>query len=117
MPEDSVLEIIANGAWSGGKVIDNSIYEQRGMVFKGGIPVTNETIEDRIGVLFEDDLGIRGNTNDTNADSHAVQVTCRGELAHPLGEPPRNGNPWGGNESNDSNNDQKQAKAGARTHE
>ena len=50
MPEDSVLEIIANGAWSGGNVVDNSIYEQKGMVFKGGIPVTNKTIEDRIGV-------------------------------------------------------------------
>jgi 3-oxoacyl-[acyl-carrier-protein] synthase III len=47
---DSVLEIIAYGAWNGGKVVDNSIYEEKGLSFKGGIPVTNETIEERIGV-------------------------------------------------------------------
>ena len=50
MPRDSVLEIIAYGAWSGGTLVDNSQYQQRGMVFKGGIPVTNKTIEERIGV-------------------------------------------------------------------
>ena len=47
---DSVLDIIAYGAWNGGKVVDNSIYEKKGLSFKGGIPVTNETIEERIGV-------------------------------------------------------------------
>ena len=50
MALDSVLEIIAYGAWNGGKVVDNSIYEEKGLSFKGGIPVTNETIEERIGV-------------------------------------------------------------------
>ncbi len=44
------MEIIAHGAWNGGKVVDNSIYEKRGLAFKGGIPVNNETIEERIGV-------------------------------------------------------------------
>jgi hypothetical protein len=47
---NSVLEIIAHGAWNGGKVVDNSIYEDKGLSFKGGIPVTNETIEERVGV-------------------------------------------------------------------
>jgi 3-oxoacyl-[acyl-carrier-protein] synthase III len=50
MPRDSVLEIVAYGAWNGGTLVDNSQYEQRGMVFKGGIAVTNATIEKRIGV-------------------------------------------------------------------
>jgi 3-oxoacyl-[acyl-carrier-protein] synthase III len=49
MPE-SVINIIAHGAWNGGTLVDNSIYENREMVFKGGIPVTRETIEERIGV-------------------------------------------------------------------
>jgi 3-oxoacyl-[acyl-carrier-protein] synthase III len=47
---DSVLEIVAYGAWNGGKLVDNSVYEQRGMSFKGGIPVNDKTIEERIGV-------------------------------------------------------------------
>jgi 3-oxoacyl-[acyl-carrier-protein] synthase III len=47
---DTVLEIIAQGAWNGGDLIDNSIYENQGMTFKGGIPVNNKTIEERIGV-------------------------------------------------------------------
>ena len=47
---DFVLDIIAQGAWNGGTLVDNSIYENKGMVFKGGIPVTRETIEERIGV-------------------------------------------------------------------
>ena len=47
---DTVLEIIAQGAWNGGHLVDNSIYENRGMTFKGGIPVNNHTIEERIGV-------------------------------------------------------------------
>jgi 3-oxoacyl-[acyl-carrier-protein] synthase III len=50
MGKDSVLEIIAQGAWNGGARVDNEVYENRGMVFKGGIPVTAKTIEDRIGV-------------------------------------------------------------------
>ncbi len=47
---DTVLEIIAQGAWNGGKRVDNSIYEGKGMMFKGGIPVNNKTIQERIGV-------------------------------------------------------------------
>ena len=50
MTADTVLEIIAQGAWNGGDLIDNSIYENQGMTFKGGIPVNNKTIEERIGV-------------------------------------------------------------------
>jgi 3-oxoacyl-[acyl-carrier-protein] synthase III len=47
---DTVLEIVAYGAWNGGTLIDNSIYEEKGLVFKGGIPVNTRTIEERIGV-------------------------------------------------------------------
>jgi 3-oxoacyl-[acyl-carrier-protein] synthase III len=47
---DFVLDIIAQGAWNGGTRLDNSIYENKGMLFKGGIPVNRETIEERIGV-------------------------------------------------------------------
>ena len=50
MAVDTVLEIIAQGAWNGGKLVDNSIYEDKGLLFKGGIPVNNKTIEARIGV-------------------------------------------------------------------
>ncbi len=48
--ETSVLEIVAYGAWNGGTVVDNSIYEKMGLSFKGGIPVTGKTIEERMGV-------------------------------------------------------------------
>ena len=47
---DSVLKIIGYGAWNGGTLVDNSIFEKRGMSFKGNIPVNSKTIEDRIGV-------------------------------------------------------------------
>ena len=50
MSQMAVLDIIASGAWNGGTRVDNSIYENSGMVFKGGIPVTGPTIEERIGV-------------------------------------------------------------------
>ena len=50
MALDSVLDIIAYGAWNEGKPVDNSFYEQKGLSFKGGIPVNNKTIEERIGV-------------------------------------------------------------------
>ena len=50
MAAHSVLEIIAQGAWNGGTVVDNSGYVGRGMVFKGDIPVNPETIEERIGI-------------------------------------------------------------------
>ena len=47
---NSVLEIVAYGAWNGGSVVDNSIYEKKGLAFKGGVPVTNRSIEERMGV-------------------------------------------------------------------
>jgi 3-oxoacyl-[acyl-carrier-protein] synthase III len=50
MAKDSVLEIIAQGAWNGGTPVDNAVYTDKGMAFKGGIPVTPQTIEERIGV-------------------------------------------------------------------
>ena len=50
MAADTVLEILAQGAWNGGALVDNSIYENKGMTFKGRIPVNNQTIEERIGV-------------------------------------------------------------------
>ncbi len=50
MSNDSVLEIVASGAWNGGTVVDNSIYEQKQWQFKGGIPVNHKTIEERMGV-------------------------------------------------------------------
>ena len=50
MSQPAILDIIASGAWKGGTRVDNSIYENRGMFFKGGIPVSGPTIEERIGV-------------------------------------------------------------------
>ncbi len=50
MQRDFVLDITAQGAWNGGTRVDNSVYENTGMQFKGGIPVTRESIEERIGV-------------------------------------------------------------------
>ena len=50
MAVDSVLEISAYGAWNGGTLIDNSFFENRGMFFKGGIPVNNDSIQARVGV-------------------------------------------------------------------
>ena len=50
MSRTAVLDIIASGAWNGGTEVDNSIYENRGMFFKGNIPVNGRTIEERIGV-------------------------------------------------------------------
>lgn len=50
MENNSVLEIIAHGAWNGGTLVDNREYVDRGMVFKGDIPVNPETIESRIGI-------------------------------------------------------------------
>ena len=50
MTLDTVVEIIAQGAWNGGIRVDNSIYENKGMTFKGDIPVNGRTIEERIGV-------------------------------------------------------------------
>jgi 3-oxoacyl-[acyl-carrier-protein] synthase III len=47
---NSVLEIVAYGAWDGGTIVDNSIYEKKGLSFKGGVPVNNKTIEERMGV-------------------------------------------------------------------
>ncbi|HGY11420.1 MAG TPA: hypothetical protein ENK36_03560 [Desulfobacterales bacterium] len=50
MTPDSILEIIAQGAWNGGTIVDNSFYSKKKMSFKGGIPVSNKTIEERIGI-------------------------------------------------------------------
>jgi len=50
MSNDSVLEIVAYGAWNGGTLLDNSIYEKKQLHFKGGIPVNHKTIEERMGV-------------------------------------------------------------------
>jgi 3-oxoacyl-[acyl-carrier-protein] synthase III len=50
LSRESVLEIVAYGAWNGGRVVDNSIYAGSGMTFKGGIPVNPQTIEERVGV-------------------------------------------------------------------
>ena len=50
MGGNSVLEIVASGAWNGGTVVDNTIYEKKGLSFKGGVPVNNKTIEERMGV-------------------------------------------------------------------
>ena len=50
MTNDSVLEIVAYGAWNGGTVVDNLIYEQKKLQSKGGIPVNYKTIEERMGV-------------------------------------------------------------------
>ena len=48
MSRTAVLDIIASGAWNGGTEVDNSIYENQGMFFKGNIPVNGRTIEERI---------------------------------------------------------------------
>jgi 3-oxoacyl-[acyl-carrier-protein] synthase III len=48
--DESVLKIIAYGAWNGGTIVDNSIYENKGLSFKGGVPVTSKSIEERMGV-------------------------------------------------------------------
>lgn len=50
MAANCILEIIAQGAWNGGTCIDNSIFENKGMFFKGGIPVNDQTIQQRVGV-------------------------------------------------------------------
>jgi len=50
MKKDSVLEIKAYGAWNGGTLTGNTIYENKGMFFKGGIPVNMKSIEERIGI-------------------------------------------------------------------
>jgi 3-oxoacyl-[acyl-carrier-protein] synthase III len=47
---DSVLRILDYGAWNGGKTVDNTMFENRGMSFKGDIPVNDATIQKRIGV-------------------------------------------------------------------
>ncbi len=50
MAGNSTLEIVGYGAWNGGTLVDNSIYEQKKLHFKGGIPVNDKTIEERMGV-------------------------------------------------------------------
>lgn len=48
--EDPVLDIVAQGAWNGGAAVDNSAFTGRGMAFKHGVPVTHESIVERMGV-------------------------------------------------------------------
>lgn len=50
MTTESILSILAYGAWNGGTLVDNSYYENKGMTFKNNVPVNSQTIEDRIGV-------------------------------------------------------------------
>jgi 3-oxoacyl-[acyl-carrier-protein] synthase III len=50
MKTDSVLEIKASGAWNGGTLTDNAIYKNKGMFFKGDVPVSMKSIEERIGI-------------------------------------------------------------------
>ncbi|RLC02346.1 MAG: hypothetical protein DRH90_14085 [Deltaproteobacteria bacterium] len=47
---NSALQILGYGAWNGGTLTDNTMYENKGMFFKGNIPVTHKTIEERIGI-------------------------------------------------------------------
>ncbi|RTZ95007.1 MAG: hypothetical protein DSY90_14715 [Deltaproteobacteria bacterium] len=47
---ESILSILAHGAWNGGTLVDNSYYENKGLTFKNNIPVNSQTIEERIGV-------------------------------------------------------------------
>ncbi len=50
MTTESILSILAHGAWNGGTLVDNSVYEDKGMSFKNNVPVNNRTIEERMGV-------------------------------------------------------------------
>ncbi|MBW2060270.1 MAG: hypothetical protein JRI95_01775 [Deltaproteobacteria bacterium] len=50
MSLDSVLDIIAQGAWNEGTQVDNTFFENKELSFKGGIPVNDETIQQRVGV-------------------------------------------------------------------
>ena len=47
---DSILEITGCGAWPGGRIVDNTMFERQGLFFKGAIPATDKTIRERIGV-------------------------------------------------------------------
>jgi len=47
---NSALQILGYGAWNGGTLTDNTMYENKGMFFKGNIPVNHKTIEERIGI-------------------------------------------------------------------
>ena len=47
---DAMVMIRDYGAWNGGTLLDNTVFERQGMMFKGGIPVTDQTIMERIGV-------------------------------------------------------------------
>ncbi|MFC1877442.1 hypothetical protein ACFL2E_09270 [Thermodesulfobacteriota bacterium] len=50
MRQESVIEIKASGAWNSGTLTGNEIYENKGMFFKGDIPVNMKSIEERIGI-------------------------------------------------------------------
>ena len=50
MAHEKVLDIVGHGAWNGGRVVDNSVFENLGMAFKGDQAVTDQSIQSRIGV-------------------------------------------------------------------
>jgi 3-oxoacyl-[acyl-carrier-protein] synthase III len=50
MASERVLDFTAYGAWNGGTAVDNSVFENKGMTFKGNQPVTDASIQSRIGV-------------------------------------------------------------------
>ena len=50
MAFDTILDLIGQGAWQGGKVVDNSMFEGIGMFFKGNKPVNDAAIQERVGV-------------------------------------------------------------------
>ena len=45
-----ILEVVGHGAWNGGTVIGNEVFEDKGWRFKNDIPVTSASIEERMGV-------------------------------------------------------------------
>lgn len=47
---DSIVKIHSYGVWNGGEIVDNTHFENCGLTFKNNIPVTCNTIEERIGV-------------------------------------------------------------------
>jgi len=50
MAFDTLVDILGQGAWQGGKVVDNSMFEGIGMAFKGNKPVNDASIQERVGV-------------------------------------------------------------------
>ena len=83
MTLNSLLQIKGYGAWNGGALTDNSMYEGRGMFFKNGIPVDMRTIEERIGIrtrmVAPDDvrigtLALQDLIKSTNIDPARIKI-------------------------------------------